>query len=172
MTDISDYKRRRAQESARKNFQTHGLSKHPLYDIWRGIQRRCYDERHIAYCNYGGRGISMDPLWENSLAAFILGVEMEIGARPSKDYTLDRIHNDLGYFPGNLRWATAKEQAGNRRPRRRRYPQPDGDEHGLRECLCNYDCQEMRNCPWYDELSTELGELHEGWLGSLVGRSA
>jgi len=150
----SDYQRRRAQESVARNFRTHGLSRHPLYGIWRGVQRRVYDERCEDYANYGGRGITADPMWCD-LSAFIFLVELEIGPRPSKDHTLDRIDNEGSYGHLNLRWAVAKEQANNRR-RRRRADAGDDDRDGERDCLCEHDCALTRDCHWYDALGEEL----------------
>jgi hypothetical protein len=40
-----------------------------------------------------------------------------VGKKPSLKHSLDRIDNNRGYEPGNVRWATAKEQMQNRRLR-------------------------------------------------------
>jgi hypothetical protein len=59
---------------------------------------------------YAERGIDMDPRWRD-FAVFLT----EVGPRPSRYHSIDRIDNEKGYWPGNVRWATAKEQAQNRR---------------------------------------------------------
>jgi hypothetical protein len=91
----------------------HGGSKHELYPIWIGINARCYDPTHIHYSRYGGRGISVDPSWSTSFSDFKADVLAEIGPRISGT-TLDRVDNELGYVPGNIRWSTGFEQATNK----------------------------------------------------------
>jgi hypothetical protein len=62
--------------------------------------------------DYGGRGISMCSEWSDSFDSFLA----HVGPRPSDRHSLDRIDNDGNYEPGNVRWATRKEQQANRRP--------------------------------------------------------
>ena len=79
---------------------------------WRNMIRRCHDKRNASYKYYGGRGIKVCKRWrsfENFLS--------DVGEKPS-GFTLDRIDNDSGYEPGNIRWATTKEQARNKRGNR------------------------------------------------------
>ncbi len=90
---------------------SHGLSGTKEYIIWGGIVARCYDEKNQAYPSYGGRGILMSDEWRNSFQAFF----NDMGKRPSIKHSIERIENDKGYFNGNCKWATKKEQARNRR---------------------------------------------------------
>jgi hypothetical protein len=91
---------------------THGLSKHLLFDTWRRMLDRCENPRHPAYRRYGGRGISVCDRWHD-VRLFILDIKRLLGTRPHGK-SLDRIDNDGNYEPGNVRWATAKEQSANR----------------------------------------------------------
>ena len=50
--------------------------------------------------------------WKNSFENFL----EDMGERPSKDYSIDRINNNSGYSKGNCNWVTKKTQANNRRP--------------------------------------------------------
>jgi hypothetical protein len=72
---------------------------------------RCTNPKHKAYPYYGGRGIEFR-------FANIEEFLHEVGPRPSPLHSIDRINNDGHYEPGNVRWATKKEQTHNRRPYR------------------------------------------------------
>lgn len=83
------------------------------YGIWSCIKTRCYNVNSQDFKNYGGRGITVCDEWKNSFLAFY----RDMGPRPSKDHSVDRIDNEKGYFKENCRWATKTEQARNRRKR-------------------------------------------------------
>jgi hypothetical protein len=87
------------------------ITKHPLYKTWETIKVRTRKRS-----SYAGRGIKFDPRWQNDPVAFITEIEQEIGPRPT-GLTLDRVDNDLGYIPGNLRWASPAQQQHNRSQR-------------------------------------------------------
>lgn len=91
--------------------RTHGQSKTPEYQAWARAKNRCHNRRDPQFPSYGARGISMHPEWRHSFVAFL----EHIGPRPSTAHSLDRIDNDRGYEPGNVRWATDQEQQRNRR---------------------------------------------------------
>ena len=111
--------RARANGTERQHF--HGLSGTYLYYTWRDMLRRCEDPEHWAYANYGKRDITVWEPWHD-VETFVSDLLDEIGERPDGTsasgralYSLDRIDNDRGYEPGNLRWATGSEQNENRR---------------------------------------------------------
>ena len=94
---------------------THYNDLYPIeYHAWKSMRQRCTNPNEKEYPRYGGRGISMDPTWEDFLVFYA-----DVGPRPEKGYSLDRIDVDGNYNKENCRWATAKTQANNRRNNRR-----------------------------------------------------
>jgi hypothetical protein len=90
---------------------THYGSSLPEYTVWMAMKTRCHKPTSDTYKNYGARGISVCALWRNSFKEFI----SHIGRRPPGKWWIERINNDGDYEPGNVKWATPKEQRQNTR---------------------------------------------------------
>jgi hypothetical protein len=74
------------------------------------MKQRCSNPNNVKYEYYGGRGIKVCDKWL-SFPNFL----EDVGDKPSSKHTLDRIDNDKGYSPDNVRWATQREQNFNQK---------------------------------------------------------
>jgi len=98
-------------DSNKEKKTTHGMTKTRTYRSWRSMISRCTLPSMPSYKNYGARGISYDPSWQD-FNKFL----SDMGERP-EDTSLDRIDNNKWYGKDNCRWSDAKTQANNRRQR-------------------------------------------------------
>jgi hypothetical protein len=116
-----------------KLMTTHGFgsskNRVPEYTLWINIKARCYNKNNPDYKKWGAKGVSMCDRWLNSFEDFF----EDVGRRPSDIHSLDRYPNKSGnYEPGNVRWATSKEQARNT----------------IRNRIIKYDNKEMIVSDW------------------------
>lgn len=91
--------------------RTHGKSRTAEYRIWVLMRLRCNNPENDDYHHYGGRGIRVCVEWDQSFEVFL----REVGYRPQPGMSINRINNQGNYEPGNVRWATQKEQCRNKR---------------------------------------------------------
>lgn len=106
----------RKAEVTSSRSKTHGMSHSPEYGIWSGMLQRCFNRNDHAWHDYGGRGITVYEGWlgKGGFAAWL----DYMGPRPSPLHEIDRIDNNGNYEPGNVRWATTKQQSRNTRRNR------------------------------------------------------
>lgn len=110
---IRTNKKSKKQYKPRKK-RNNNRSKNIYYRLWTSMMDRCYNKNFHTYENYGGRGIDVYKEWHDG-ENFTAQIVSLIGERPSNRHSLDRIDNDRGYYPDNVRWATQKEQMNNTR---------------------------------------------------------
>lgn len=87
----------------------HGKSRSRAYNSWSQMKYRCERESHVAFREYGERGITVCERWQ-SFENFLADM-----GNPPDGHSLDRIDTNGNYEPGNCRWATPKQQVENRR---------------------------------------------------------
>lgn len=95
----------------------HGLSKHGLYRKWIEIRKRCYDPKSVSYKYYGANGITVCDEWRYDFKAFYDYVMLLPNAM-KPGFSIDRIRNNEGYKPNNIRWADRHTQNTNQRKRK------------------------------------------------------
>lgn len=89
----------------------HGMSRTRIYNVWRGMIRRCYDRKSTSYPYYGANGITVCDEWLNSFEAFR---DFAIANGYTDELTIDRHpNNDGNYGPTNVRFATQAENSRN-----------------------------------------------------------
>lgn len=102
----------RERSGNKARIDQHGFSGTKEYALWVNMNQRCYDKKHPAYKDYGGRGITVFSLWKEDFKVFITWA---LNNRYKEGLELDRVDNNDNYYPNNCRFVTKKENLKNRR---------------------------------------------------------
>lgn len=149
------YAARGAAASARRGYLA-VLGTPELVHLWghryTGIVSRCYDPNHRAWPNYGGRGIGLHEPWRADRVAFFR-YAVTLHGWDDAGLDLDRIDNDRGYEPGNLRLVSRRTNAANRRTTV--WLELDGERFTIREFRDRF-------CPEWRSLNTIRYHLDQG----------
>lgn len=97
--------------------KTHGLTKHPLYRVWRNAINRCCNPKFTCYDRYGGRGVTICDEWKESFTAFYSWA-IANGYQEGLELDKDMLGNGLLYSPQTCCWLTPKENSRHRRNNR------------------------------------------------------
>ena len=95
--------------TASETFFKHGKKGTPEYSVWALMRDRCNNPNNKKFDYYGGKGVSVCERWDD----FTLFLD-DMGHRPSRLHTIDRIDSGGNYDPDNCKWSTRKEQVRNR----------------------------------------------------------
>lgn len=99
-------------KDGKKKNTKHGMRKSKTYSSWQSMKVRCLAKTNKDYPRWGGIGIKIYEPWIHDFMAFY----NYMGDRPDNT-SLDRIDNNKGYEPGNVRWASALVQGRNKKNR-------------------------------------------------------
>jgi hypothetical protein len=139
---------------AREKPIKHGKSYVKVYRQWTAMKQRTTNPKNTAYGRYGGRGITLCAAWHEFENFY-----RDMGNPPHSEMTIERIDNDKGYEPGNVRWATRLEQASNTRANK------EGNYTGISRIT--YAGETLILAAWSSRIGTKLSvlrrRLNDGW---------
>lgn len=90
------------------------LDKHPLYFLWYNMISRCHNVKGKGYEYYGDKGVYVCKRWREDYAMGLVNFCIDMGERPSKLHSVDRINPKEGYYPENCRWVLPEIQSRNK----------------------------------------------------------
>lgn len=108
------YQVQRAKEHNTKHGHNSRKNGHSSeYGSWSAMKTRCDNPKSDFYCCYGAIGITYDKTWK-TFKNFL----RDMGPKPSSKHSIDRINVTKNYDKANCKWATALEQANNKKTSR------------------------------------------------------
>ena len=124
-----------------------------LRNVWHGMLSRCEDPRHVAYKNYGGRGILICKSWHSFESFKEWAIESEYNPR----LTIDRIDNDSNYCPGNCQWITKTENG-----RKGRHVKLDKEKVALIKNMLNTSIKQYEIAEMFNVAGSVISRIKHG----------
>lgn len=125
----------------------HGSHKTSEYFSWNSMIQRCTNPNNSKYDYYGKLGIKVCERWSNSFENFL----EDMGKKPDKEYSIDRICGNGDYEPSNCRWADKSTQSYNRDIQ-------SNNKSGIKGV-----CQDSRSGKWVAQLSFKGKKFRSEW---------
>lgn len=148
-------------EKAKTNFLKHGLSGDRIHQIWKGMKKRCYNEKSNNYKNYGARGIKVCDSWKNDFMSFYKW-SMENGY--NDELSIERIDVNGHYEPSNCKWITNNEQKYNTRKQKEFIGvNPDGEVFEGK-CIKLFAEEHDLNRKQISACLNNRQKSHKGWI--------
>ena len=94
------------KEKTRERNTTHGNSGTRIYNIWKGMHKRCYNSACDSYPWYGAKGIEVCERWHD-FSKFL----QDMLPTYADDLTIDRKESSKNYCPENCQWVTQAENS-------------------------------------------------------------
>jgi len=128
----------------------HGLSRHPMYNVYNNMIERCYTESCTSYNRYDGVGVRVCDEWRHSFESFYEWA-IKNGWREGLQLDKDIIGNGKLYSPENCCFVTPKQNSNKRKTSR----------------IIEYDGVSRTISGWADCLGIKIGtlwmRLNMGW---------
>lgn len=113
-----DWSRWLGQQPQEYKLTRGGESRDRLFNIWYLMKYRCQSPKSKAFCNYGGRGITVCDEWSDDENGYDVFKAWALNNGYYESACIDRIDNNKGYSPENCKWVDDYIQANNKRNNR------------------------------------------------------
>ena len=119
------------------------------YISWSNMKSRCNNKKSLDYKYYGGKGILVCKEW-NKFSTFY---KWSINNGWLEGLTIDRLNNNLGYFPDNCKWSSRSDQVRN--------TSNNVNITAFNETMCAVDWAKDFRCPI--SVKTLYKRISRGW---------
>ena len=101
-------------QKAKDLLKVDNMKDHPMYMLWRGMVNRCEREKDVSYQYYGGKGVKVCERWTEPYGMGLFNFFLDMGERPSKSHSIDRLDPMGNYCSENCKWIETSKQSKNK----------------------------------------------------------